>query len=114
MLTVTVAAATTSGTPLLPGEYGDVTLSVENPNSFPVTLVSASGNGTVSAGSGNPSCTPTGVSFVNQSNLSIDIPKNQTAYPVDLSGAAFMSAAAPNGCQGATFSIPVSITVHSG
>jgi hypothetical protein len=109
-----VASAGTPGTPLLPGNNGDVVLSVHNPNPFSVTLVSVSANGTVTADGGHASCTPTGVSFVNQSALSVVIPANQTAFPVDLPNAASMSANAPNRCQGAIFSIPVSITVHVG
>jgi hypothetical protein len=109
---VTVAAATgTPSTPLLPGGTGDVILNVNNPNAYAVTLVSVSGNGTITADGGHSGCTTTGVTFNNQSGLTINIPASTTTA-VDLPGAASMSTASLSACQGATFSIPVSITVH--
>jgi len=111
---VTVAAsAGTASTPLLPGDSGDVVLQVTNPNSLAVTLVTVSGNGTITADGSHGSCTTTGVAFTNQTGLNINIPANTTT-PVDLAGAASMDTTSSNGCQGATFSIPVSITVHEG
>ena len=111
---VTVAASTgTPGTPLIPGHGGDVILKVNNPNSVAVTLISVAGNGPITADAGHSSCTTTGVSFTNQIGLSINIPGGGTTN-VDLSGAASMSTPSSNGCQGANFSIPVSITVHEG
>jgi hypothetical protein len=113
MQTVTVATATaTPSTPLLPGGTGDVTLEVTNPNDFAVTLVSVTGTGApVTADSGHPGCTTTGVTFTDQTGLSTVIPASSTTA-VDLSGAASMSTASSAGCQGATFSIPVTITVQ--
>jgi hypothetical protein len=109
---VTVASATVSpNTPLLPGRSGDVVLDVKNPNSVAVTLISVAANGTVTTSQSG--CTTTGVTFNNESGLGVNIPANSTT-PVDLSGAATMSTSSSNGCQGATFSIPVSITVHEG
>jgi predicted ribosomally synthesized peptide with SipW-like signal peptide len=115
MQTVMIAAVTaTPGTALLPGGTGDVTLKVTNPNSYATTLVSVSGTGgTITADSGHPGCTTTGVTFTNQTGLSITIPAGTTTT-VDLPGAAAMSAASSAGCQGATFSIPVTIAVHKG
>jgi len=49
------------------------------------------------------------VSFTNQSGLSIDVPANGQTTST-LSGAAAMSNASPDGCQGATFTIPVTLT----
>jgi hypothetical protein len=110
-VTVAVAAATPS-TALLPGGSGDVTLEVTNPNSFDVTLVSvASTGGTITADSGHPGCATTGVTFSDQTGLSTNIPAGSTAA-IDLPGAASMSTASSAGCQGAAFSIPVTITVQ--
>jgi hypothetical protein len=115
MQAATIAAATaTPGAALLPGGTGDVTLKVTNPNSYAVTLVSVTGTaGTITADSGHPGCTTTGVTFTDQTGLSTAIPGNGTTT-VDLPGAAAMSAASSAGCQGATFSIPVTIAVHKG
>lgn len=112
---VTVAAFVGGDTPsstLLPGGTADVIVRVSNPNAFSVKLVSVSGNGTITASGGIGTCTTTGVTFTNQSGLSATIAASGTTL-VHLAGAANMSSASQTGCQGATFSIPVSITVHS-
>ncbi len=111
--TVTISSATVSpSTPLVPGGSGDVTLEVTNPDGAAVTLVSVVGTGgTVTADSGHPGCTTTGVTFTSQTGLSAVIQPGTTA-PIDLPGAASMSTASSPGCQGATFSIPVTITVQ--
>jgi predicted phage tail protein len=117
MATVTIAAtAGTPGTPLLPGGTGDVTLKITNPNSFSVSLVSVTGSGTVTADGLHPGCTTTGVTFNAPSpsgpTLPISIAASSTQQ-IDIPGAASMSAASVSACQGATFSIPVTIGVHS-
>jgi len=112
MQTVTISSATATPTsPLQPGGTGDVTLEVTNPNNFPVTLVSVTGSGTITADSGHPGCTTTGVTFTNQTSLNTSISADSTAT-IDLPGAAAMSTASSAGCQGATFSIPVTISVE--
>ena len=88
-----------------------MTLSVTNPNDFDVTLTGVTSTGAVTADSGHSGCTTTGVSFVPQTGLSMAIPADGTAQ-VDLPAAATMSAASSSGCQGAAFSIPVTIVVH--
>jgi hypothetical protein len=113
MQAVTISSATVSpSTPLLPGGSGDVTLQVTNPNSVAVTLVSVVGTGgPVTADSGHPGCTTTGVTFTSQTGLSTNIPADSTTA-IDLPGAASMSTASSALCQGAAFSIPVTITVQ--
>lgn len=113
MQTVTIASTTASPTTsLLPGSSADVTLVVTNPNGFAVTLVSVTGTGgAITADSGHPGCTTTGVTFTSQTSLGTVIPANSSTA-VDLPGAASMSTASSAGCQGATFSIPVTITAQ--
>lgn len=94
------------------GGAADVILRVNNPNSFSVTLVSVTGNGTISAVGDPPGCTTTGVTFADQTSLSVTVPTGSSL--LDLPGAASMSAASSNGCQGASFRIPVTITVRYG
>lgn len=111
---VTVAAVTgTAATPLIPGGTADVVLNVTNPNPVAVTLISVGANGAVTPDGQHANCTTTGVTFTSQSGLSVTIPASTTA-PVDLPRAASMSVLSSNGCQGATFSVPVSITVREG
>jgi hypothetical protein len=111
-VSVSVSAVTgTPTTPLIPGGTGDVTLKVTNSNDYAVTLKTVTGNGTITPDAGHATCSPTGVSFTDQSALGINLPANSTT-PVDLADAAAMSVSSANGCQGATFTIPVSITVQ--
>ncbi len=111
---VAIAGGDKPSASLLPGGTADVVLDVKNPNPYTVTLVSVVGSlsGTVSADPGHSGCTPTGVTFTNQTSLSVPIAQSATTR-IDLPGASSMSTASPSGCQGATFSIPVTITVHT-
>jgi predicted ribosomally synthesized peptide with SipW-like signal peptide len=110
---VTVQAATISpSTPLYPGVTGDVVLKVNNPNAFALSLVSVS-YGTITAVGGIGACTTTGITLNTPTNLPYTINASGTTS-VDLAGAATMGSSSQTGCQGATFSIPVTITVHEG
>jgi hypothetical protein len=114
MQTVTISASpATPTTPLLPGQSGDATFKVTNPNAHAVTLVSvvASGSLSVTGGSGCNTAN-SGVTFANQTSLTISIAANASAQIVDLAGAYSMSSTSANGCQGTTFSMPITITVH--
>ena len=112
MQTVTISATTATPTSKLqPGGTADVTLEVTNPNNFSVTLVSVVGSGTITVDSGHPGCTTTGVTFTDQTGLNTPISAGTTAT-IDLPGAATMTTASSAGCQGATFSIPVTISVE--
>lgn len=95
---------------MLPGTSADVVLRVDNPNSFAVQVTSIASNGAAVASNG---CTPTGVTFSSPTDYS---PAQFTLAPgsnlIRLGGAASMSTSSSSACQGATFSIPVSVTVQ--
>ena len=107
-LTTIDVSASTSAT-LYPGSTGDVKLQISNPNPYAVRVTAVSGNGTITPDAGHSGCTTTGVTFTNQTGLTIDIAANSSTTTT-LSGAAAMSNASLNACQGATFTIPVSLT----
>jgi hypothetical protein len=108
-LTTVDVSASTSAT-LYPGVTGDVLLKINNPNPYPVKVTDVTGNGTITVdGAHAAGCVTTGVTFTNQTGKSIEVPAG-TATQVTLTGAAKMSSASDNGCQGATFTIPVSLT----
>jgi hypothetical protein len=119
MKTVTMATAGTPSTPLLPGGTGDVVFSVTNPNNFPVSLVGVAleTDGTITPDEGHSGCATTDGNPVVTLNLpSGDLPvaiPAKTTQDIDLASAASMDAAATSNCQGATFDIPLTITVHS-
>lgn len=110
------ASADTSAT-LYPGVNGNVTLKVSNPNAFAVQISAVALDGTnadITADGDHSGCTTTGVSFTDQSGLSITVPaksggtNGQTT--ATLTGAVSMSNASLNACQGAVFTIPVTLT----
>jgi hypothetical protein len=108
LTTVDVSASTTAT--LYPGATGDVLLKINNPNSYPVKVTDVTGNGAITVDSAHAAgCVTTGVTFVNQTGKSIEITAN-TQTQVTLTGAAKMTNASDNGCQGATFTIPVTLT----
>jgi len=109
LVAVTGASPTTL---LYPGHAADALILVSNPNDYAVSLVSVAGDGTITADSGHPGCTTTGVTFADYSGPAISIPANAVDYPIDLPKAVSMSSASSNGCQGAEFSIPVTISVE--
>jgi cytoskeletal protein RodZ len=110
LTTVDVSASSTAT--LYPGSDGNVLIKVSNPNSYPVKVTSVNGNGTITADATHASagCTNanTGVTYTDQST-NIDVPANG-ATQTTLSNAAHMSNASDNGCQGATFTIPVTLS----
>jgi hypothetical protein len=107
-LTTVDVSATTAAT-LYPGVSGDVKIQISNPNTYAVRVTGISGNGTITPDAGHSGCTTTGVSFTNQTGLTIDIPASSSTTTT-LTAAATMSNASVNACQGATFTIPVSLT----
>ena len=113
--TVDVSASTTAT--LYPGVSGDVLIKLDNPNPYAVTVTGITGNGAITADAGHSGCTTTGVTFTNQTGLTLTIPAKSGGVDgtlqSTLTGAAAMSNASLNACQGATFTIPVTLTGSS-
>lgn len=105
-LTTTAAAVTTNL--LFPGGTGDVKITINNPNPYNVRITQVAGSGTITAAGGTGTCTTTGVTFTTQTGT-YDVSANSSAT-FTLAGAAAMSTASQDGCQGATFTIPVALT----
>jgi hypothetical protein len=101
-------SATTAAT-LYPGATGDVKLKIDNPNPYPVRITAVSGAGTITSDKGSACDSSTGVSFTNQTALTLDVPASSSGT-FTLAGAVAMSNASDNSCQGAVFSIPVSLS----
>jgi hypothetical protein len=110
--TVDVSASTTAT--LYPGSSGDVLIKISNPNPYPIRVTGVSLNGTITADAGHSGCTTTGVSFTNQTSLAIDVAAKSGGVngmtQTTLSGAASMSNASLDACQGAIFTIPVTLS----
>ena len=112
LTTVDVSASTTAT--LYPSGTGDVLIKISNPNPYPVTVTGVTGSGTITADATHSGCTTTGVTFTDQTGLNIVVPAKVGATPGStqstLTGAAAMSNASLNACQGAVFTIPVNLT----
>jgi len=109
---VTVVAATGTVTnKLSPGGTSDLRVELNNPNSYSVTITGISPNGSVAATGGIGSCSTTGVAVPTQTGLSIPV-ANGSGIVVTVPNGAQMSTSSDSGCQGATFQIPVTVTVH--
>lgn len=112
--TVAVVATGAGDAPdstLVPGGTADVILRVRNPNDFAATVYSVAPSGPVTADAGHPGCTATGVSFTATSaplTPAVELPPGETL--IHLQEAAAMDATSQSACQGATFSIPVTLT----
>ena len=107
--TVDASASTTAD--LFPSANGTVKLNVHNPNPYQVTVTDVTaGVGSVTATGGTGTCTTTGVTLNDQHGLSIVVPANGNSGVVTLTNAAHMSNASEDGCQGATFTIPVALS----
>jgi hypothetical protein len=88
-----------------------VKLNLHNPNPYQVTVTDVTaGVGSVTATGGTGTCTTTGVTLNDQHALSIVVPPNGNSGVVTLNNAARMSNASEDGCQGATFTIPVALS----
>ena len=102
------SASTTAD--LYPGATGSVKLMVTNNNSFPVRVTAVTKQaGAITSDKGAACNASTGVTFTNQSGLTLDVAANAT-QTFTLANAVSMTNASDNTCQGAVFSIPVDVT----
>jgi len=105
----TVDVSATTGATLYPGATGNVKLSISNPNPYAVTVSSVAGNGAITSDKGASCNASTGVTYTDQTGLSIGVPAGGSTT-VTLTNAVSMSNASDNSCQGAVFTIPVSLS----
>lgn len=102
------SASTTAD--LYPGATGSVKLAVTNNNNFPVRVTAVTKQaGAITSDKGAACNAATGVTFTNQTGLTLDLAANST-QTFTLANAVSMTNASDNTCQGAVFSIPVDVT----
>jgi hypothetical protein len=107
VLTTSDVAATTTAQ-LYPGGTADVKIKINNPNPYPVRITSITGTTAITSDKGTACDASTGVTFTNQSGA-FDVAANSNAS-FTLSGAVAMSNLSDNSCQGAVFTVPVSLS----
>lgn len=110
-LTLSDASASTTAQ-LYPGGTGDLWVKVTNPNPFAVTVTSVTGAGTITADKGAACDAATGVTFTNTTGLSQAVGAGATVT-FSLAGKVAMSNASDNSCQGAVFTVPITLAATS-
>jgi hypothetical protein len=109
--TSTVAGSAVTSGLLLPGASGTAIVTVTNPNPYTVRVLTIAPTGAATASGSAGTCTTTGVTFTaQQPGITLAARAGTT---LTLPGAVAMSTASETGCQGATFTVPVTVTVAS-
>ena len=105
-LTVTAA---TGAADLYPGfTAGDVFFTITNPNPYPATFTSMTAGAIVSSNPGG--CPSSNVTVANATGLSLAAAASSTSGTQSIVDVVTMAAAAPDGCQGATFTISLTLS----
>ena len=110
-LTLSDASASTTAQ-LYPGGTGDIWIKVTNSNPFAVTVTSVTGAGTITSDKGAACDAATGVTFTNTTGLTQVVGAGATVT-FSLAGKVAMSNASDNTCQGAVFTVPITLAATS-
>jgi hypothetical protein len=111
-LTITQVTPTGSAASLYPGgPAGPVEFTVANPNPFAVTITTLAWGTPVSSAPSQCASSNVTVDAAAPTTASISIPANATAGTVyTVNGVLDMAHAAPPGCEGESFTIPLSVS----
>lgn len=111
----TLASELSVPTNLYPGLTTDATLSVTNPNDFPVEVTAVTFTGTVEVGTPADGCTDVNsqVSFADASDLTFTIAADSTDTTT-LASIVVMGVTADDECQGKTFTQDFDLTANIG
>ena len=110
VLTVNAASGTAD---LFPGTtQGDVYFTITNTNPYPVTFTSMTAAGAITntVPTDSTACSATNVTRAGATGLSLTVAANSTSPTLSIANVVSMSQAAPDGCQGKTFEIPMTLT----
>jgi len=107
-------ADTTPATGYGSGTVGSVSTTVANPNPFPVTITCATVGSVTSSPLGGRTCAAGSVLPTSSAPIALSPPVTLAAgsapTAVTVPGALYMVSTAEDGCQGASFSVPVTVT----
>jgi hypothetical protein len=105
---ITVTAATGTAD-LYPGfSGGDLSFTLANPNPYPVTFTAMTPGTITSSNSG--ACAASNLTVTSATGLSIVVPAGATATSGTIVDVATLSSGALDGCQGISFTVPVTLT----
>jgi hypothetical protein len=106
--TITVNASTGTAD-LYPGfTGGKVYFTLTNPNPYAVTMTNMTSGAITSSDPTN--CPSSNVTVGNASGLTLNAPANSTTGQLSISNVASMAVGAPDGCQGVTFTVALTLT----
>ena len=108
----TVDASASATAQLYPGGTGGLKITINNPNPYPVKVTKVEGSGPITGAGGLGTCATTGVTYTDQTGLSLAVGAG-SSETFTLANSVAMSNASDSGCQGATFTIPVTLTGES-
>ena len=101
---------------LYPGTtQGDVHFTLTNPNPYPVVFTSMAPAGPITntvAGDAT-ACPATHITLASATGLSLTVAANSTSPTLTIPNVVSMALAAPDGCQGKSFEIPMTLTGYS-
>jgi hypothetical protein len=110
--TLTVAAAT-GAADLYPGfAGGDVSFTLTNTNPYPVTFDSMTAGAVTSSDEAN--CSEAYVTVIDAAGLTLSVLGDDTSGTLSIDDVVKMDALAPDACQGATFTIALTLTGMQG
>ena len=105
-ITVTAATATAD---LYPGfTAGDLFFTLTNPNPYAVTMTSMTAGTVTSSNAG--ACPASNVTVAAASGLTLAVGANATSSTLSIVDVVSMAAAAPDGCQGVTFTVALTLS----
>jgi hypothetical protein len=108
-VTVTVTASTGTAD-LYPGyTLGDATFTLTNTNPYAITFTTMTTPG-AAVSSDATACPNLNVTAIGKTGLSLVVAANATSAPLTITDVVTMIAAAPDGCQGKTFDIALTLT----
>jgi hypothetical protein len=84
-----------------------VTFTLTNPNPYPVQMTAMT-PGTIT--SSNPACAVSNVSVAPATGLTLNVGANSTSGTLTIPNVVSMISAAPDACQGVTFTIALTLT----
>jgi hypothetical protein len=105
------AGATITGTLSPGGSSRDLVVSITNPNAQAITVTAVVLNGAVTAAGGIGTCATTGVGVALPPSINLAVPATSTRT-YTATGAVTMSTTSESGCQGAAFTVPLTVTAR--
>jgi hypothetical protein len=108
--TLTVTAAATPTADLFPGASGALQFTVTNPNPYPVSMTSISYGSVTSSDQANCPASNLTLAAGGALGTPISVPASSTSGAASVPSAATLGVSAPNGCQGVTFTVAVTLT----